>query len=53
MEQNFDPEMTGYLELTNPSDSIATATWKGGGISIPSGSTESISWPPTGIFGHL
>ncbi len=45
------PQIAGYLELTNPSDSIATATWKGGGISIPGGTTESISWPPTGLIG--
>ena len=41
------PQLTGYLELNNPSDSIATATWKGGGISIAAGGTELVEWPPS------
>ena len=45
------PQMPGYLELTNPSDTIATATWKGGGISISPKTTESVSWPPSGTTG--
>ena len=45
------PQMPGYLELTNPSDAIATATWKGGGISISPKTTESVSWPPSGTTG--
>ena len=45
------PQLPGNLELTNPSDTIATATWKGGGISISPGSTESVAWPPSGTTG--
>ncbi len=45
------PQMDGYLELTNPSDSTATATWQSGGVSIPSLTTEVIAWPPTGLSG--
>jgi len=45
------PQISGYLELTNPSDTIATATWKGGGISISPKSTESVIWPPSGTTG--
>ena len=45
------PQVTGYLELTNPSDTTATATWQSGGISIPSLSSELISWPPSGMSG--
>ena len=45
------PQMPGYLELTNPTDTTATATWKGGGISISAQSTESVIWPPSGTTG--
>ena len=45
------PQLPGNLELTNPSDTIATATWKGGGISISPGSTELVAWPPSGTTG--
>ena len=45
------PQISGFLELTNPSDTIATATWKGGGISISPKSTESVMWPPSGTTG--
>ena len=45
------PQISGYLELTNPSEAIATATWKGGGISISPKSTESVMWPPIGTTG--
>ena len=45
------PQISGYLELTNPSETIATATWKGGGISISPKSTESVIWPPIGTTG--
>ena len=41
------PQLSGYLELNNPSESIATATWKGGGISIAAGGTELVEWPPS------
>ena len=45
------PELPGSLELFNPSDELATVTWKGGGISILSDSTIVIPWPPQGIIG--
>ena len=45
------PHMSGFLELTNPSLTTATATWQGGGVSIPSQTSESISWPPSGLAG--
>ena len=45
------PELLGHLELFNPSEDIATVTWKGGGISIPGDSDAVIQWPPSGITG--
>lgn len=45
------PQLPGYLELTNPTESTATATWKGGGISVDGLSTELIAWPPVGVSG--
>ena len=45
------PSLGGTLRLTNPSDTIVTSTWRGGGISVTPGGYEDVSWPPSEFAG--
>ena len=40
------PSVNGTLRFANPGENVVTLTWRGGGISVPSGGTEHVSWPP-------